>query len=184
MTQDGHRGLVVSGIIPWCPTVWDGHLGLSPSWWYSGIIPWCPTCTTWYNGMGWTLGIELLLVVQWGCPTVPHGTIVRDGHLGLSPSWWYSGIIPCCPTCTTWYNGTGWTLGIESLLVVQWDYPMVSYLYHIIQWYGMDTWDWWYSGIIPWCPTVPHGTIVRDGHLALSSSWWYSGVVLPYHMVQ
>ena len=95
--------------------VWDGHLGLNPSGWYNGIIP--------------------------DVPLVPNGTMVRDGHLGLNPSGWYNGIIPGCPTCTKWYNGTGWTLGIEPLWLIQWDYPGMSHLYQIVQWYGMDTWD-------------------------------------------
>ena len=91
--------------------VWDGHLGLSHSWWYNGIIPGCPTCTKWYNGTGWTLGIEPLWLVQWvipAVPPVPNGTMVQDGHLGLNP------------TC---------------------DYPGMSHLYQMVQWYGMDTWD-------------------------------------------
>ena len=154
--------------------VWDGHLGLNPSGWYNGIIPGCPTCTKWYNGTGWTLGIEPLWLVQWDypgmshlyqmvqwygmdtwdstplvgtmglsqdVPPVPNGTMVRDGHLGFNPSGWYNGIIPGCPTCTKWYNGTGWTLGIEPLWLVQWDYPGMSHLHQMVQWYGMDTWD-------------------------------------------
>ena len=153
-------------IIPGCPTgtmVRDGHLGLKPSCWYNGIIPGCPTgtmvqdghlgvkplllvrsdyptCTKRYNGTGWTLGIEPLWLVQWDYPGMSHlYQMVRD--LGLNPSGWYNGIIPGCSTCTKWYNGTGWTLGIKPLWLVQWDYPGMFYLYQMVQWYGMDTWD-------------------------------------------
>ena len=65
-------------------------------------------------------------------PPVPNGTMVWDGHLGFSPSGWYNGIILGCPTCTKRYNGTGWTLGIQPLLLVQWNYPRIPHLY---QWY-------------------------------------------------
>ena len=102
-------------------------------------------------------------------PPVPNGTMVRDGHLGSNPSCWYNGIIPGFPTCTKQYNGTGQTLGIKPLWLVQWDYPRMSHLYQTVQWgwtlgiqplwlvqwnylrmshlyqtvqwYGMDTWD-------------------------------------------
>ena len=72
---------------------------------------------------------------------VPNGTMVWDGHLGLNSSGWYNGIILGCPTCTKWYNGMGWTLGIEPLWLVQWDYPGMFHLHQMVQWYGMDTWD-------------------------------------------
>ena len=152
----------------------DGHLGFNPPGWYNGIIPGCPTCTKWYNGTGWTLGIQPPWLVQWDypgmshlhqmvqwygmdtwdstplvstmglsrdVPPAPNGTMVRYGHLGLNPSGWYNGIILGCPTRTKWYNGTGWTLGIEPLWLVQWDYPGMSHPYQMVQWYGMDTWD-------------------------------------------
>ena len=95
--------------------VWDGHLGLNSSGWYNGIILGCPTCTKWYNGMGWTLGIEPLWLVQWDYPGMFH--------------------------LHQMVHGTGWTLGIEPLWLVQWDYPRMSHLYQMVQWYGMDTWD-------------------------------------------
>ena len=102
-------------------------------------------------------------------PPAPNGTMVWDGHLGLNPSGWYNGIIPGCPTCTKWYNGTGWTLGIEPLWLVQWDYPGMSHLHQMVQWYGMDTWDRTRlvdtMGLSRDVPPVPNGTMVRDGHL-------------------
>ena len=160
-----------NGDVPPVPNgtmVRDGHLGLNPSGWYNGIIPGCSTCTKWYNGTRWTLGIEPLWLVQWDypgmfhlyqmvrdghlglspsgwyngdVPPVPNGTMVRDGHLGLNPSGWYNGIIPGCSTCTKWYNGTRWTLGIEPLWLVQWNYPGMFHLHQMVQWYRMDTWD-------------------------------------------
>jgi len=99
MVRDGHLGLSPSGwyngIIPPVPIgtmVRDGHFELSASGWYSRIIPGCPTCTSWYNGTGWTLGIELLWLVYWDYPRMSY--------------------------CTSWYNSTGWTLGIELLWLV------------------------------------------------------------------
>ena len=101
-------------------------------------------------------------------PPVPNGTMVWDGHLGLSHSWWYNGIIPGCPTCTKWYNGTGWTLGIEPLWLVQWVIPDVPPVPN-----GTMVQDGHFSTMgLSWdVPPVPNGTMVRDGRLGLNSSW-------------
>ena len=93
--------------------------------------------------MGWTLGLEPLLVVQWDYPGMSHlYQMVRDGHLGLNPSGWYNGIIPDVPPVP---NGTmvqDGQLGLNPTC--------------------------WYSEIILDVPPVPNGTMVRDGHLGLN----------------
>ena len=93
----------------------DGHLGLNPSGWYNGII------------------LDV--------PPVPYGTMVWDGHLGLNPTCWYNEIILDVPPVL---NGTmvrDGHLGLNPHVVVQWDYPGMSHLYQMVQWYRMDTWD-------------------------------------------
>ena len=143
--------------------------------------------------------------LSWDVPPVPNGTMVQDGHLGLNPTCWYNGIIQGCPTCTKRYNGTGWTLGIKALLVVQWDYPGMSHLYQLVQWdcpscrmshlykmvqwYGMDTWE-----CVPlvgtlglsWdVPPVPNGTMVQDEYFRLMVKQWdYPRMSHLYQMVQ
>jgi len=86
--------------VPNSTMLWDRHLGLSPSGWYSGIIPICSTCIKQYSGhlglnlSGWYSGIIS------GCSPCAKQ---YDGH--LSPSGWYSGIIPGYLTCTNQYIG-------------------------------------------------------------------------------
>ena len=113
----------------------DGHLGLNPCWRYDGTIPICPTCTRQYNGTGWTLGINPLMVIRQ-----------------------YN------PTCTKWYKGTGWTLGIKSLLVVRWD--IMSYV-PVSK--GTMVWD---VGLSQGSPPVP--MVHWDRQI---SCWTSSGII-------
>ena len=79
-------------------------------------IPQCVHYFPWYSGMGWTLGIWVLCM----------------GHLG----------IPQCVHYFPRYSGMGWTLGIGVMCMGQLGIPTVCPLLPMVQWDGMDTWDW------------------------------------------
>jgi len=114
--------------------------------------------------------------------TVPWRTqhchkMAWDGNLGIetlfvSPCWWYNGMIPLWPTCTTWYNSTGWTLGNESVLVVWWDDPTCT------RWYNDTGWTlgiepllevWWDN---PTCTRRYNGMGWTLGIESLLVVWW------------
>ena len=179
--RDGHLGL---GML--YGTLWDIPPGPIPSHWYNGR-GWTLGIghATWYI-VGHPTWSHPLPVVQWdwmdtwdwACSTVhcgsshlvpsrPIGTMGRDGHLGLGMLHGTLWDIPPGPISSQWYNGTGWTLGIGHALRYIVGHPTWSHLIPLVQWDGMDTWDWAcytvHCGTSHLVPSPPSGTMGRDG---------------------
>ena len=107
------------------------------------------------------------------------GTTGRDGHMGLGTlhgTWWD---IPISPIPSQWYNGTGWTHGIGHTAWYMVGHPIQSHPLPMVQWDGMDTWDWAHcmvhGGTSHSVPSPPNGTTGRDGNMGLGTlhgTWW------------